>query len=238
MAYVVVRYTHFPHHMQRFANLNEARERGHGPDILLLTSIFGEIVEYVRWLVDCERCILSPAKFLKIIADYANINVGIEKELERLEKMIDDDDPESQDVLMAWVREWALRAFAMKAKQLGYRVYELRVDYDRVGDIDYRTWHDVYFPLVEVKPGLLLTADWSPHDYGNILHFIFITTDIPMPVAMKYIVEALKKMQEVPSIIDGDELEDMFYDGRAELIYYPADGRVVINPVYTSEEDE
>ena len=238
MAYVVVRYTHFPHHMQRFANLNEARERGHGPDILLLTSVFGEIVEYTRWLVDCERCILSPAKFLKIIAGYASIDIEIEKELERLERLAPEDDPESQDIYMAWVRYWALRAFAEKARKLGYRVFEIRINYRPVADISFKTWHDVYFPLVEAGNGIYLTADWSPHDYGNVLHFIFITTDIEMPVALRYIKTALAKMQEVPNIIDDDKLENAFYDGRAELIYFADSGRVIINPVYPSDAEE
>ena len=62
--------------------------------------------------------------------------------------------------------------------------------------------------------------------------------NIKMPLALRYIAEALKKMQEVPDIANSDELEDLFYDGRAELIYYPADGRVVINPVYTNDDEE
>jgi len=238
MTYVVVRYTHFPHGSPITIDANEAAERGHGPDIQLLTTIFGRIVEYVKWLLDCDQCTTSPATFLEFVAAYAGINIDIERELERLEKMIDDDDPEAPELYRMWVRYWALRAFAEKARKLGYRVYELYVDYGPLELIDYKSWKNVYFPLVEVKPGLYITADWSPHDDGNVLHFIFVIIDIPMPVALRYIAEALRKMQEVPSIMDDDEMVEMFYDGRAELIYFADSGRVVINPIYTNDDEE
>ena len=238
MAYVVVRYTHFPHGTQLTIGVNEAAERGHGPDIQLLTAILGRIVEYVRWLLDCDQCTSSPATFLEFIKMYAIPEIDIDAELKRLDEMAPEDDPESQDMYMKWVREWALRAFARKAQRLGYRVYELYIDYDAVDGIQYKSWRRVYFPLVEVKPGLYITADWSPHDYGNVLHFIFITTDIKMPLALRYIKTALMKMQEVPDIANSDELEDSFYNGRAELIYFADSGRVVINTIYTNDDEE
>ena len=238
MTYVVVRYTHFPHGSPITIDANEAAEKGHEPDIQLLTVILGRIVEHVKWLLDCDQCTSSPATFLEFVATYAGIDIDIDSELKRLEEIAPDDDPEAPELYRMWVRYWALRAFAEKARKLGYRVYELYVDYDSIDGIDYKSWHGIYFPLVEVKPGLYLTADWSPHDYGNVLHFIFVTTDIPMPAAVKYIAEALRKMQEVPSLINDDRLEDLFYDGRAELIYFADSGRVIINPVYPEDEEE
>lgn len=218
MAYVAVRFAHFPHTW----NLHEVVERGHTP-----------LVGLVAWIVEIANAILesflgssttlrfwSPEETVENINYYFETNFDVKREVERLREICGGDIESCMYPDKAtWVRDLLLHAIADYARKLGYRVYEIEAEFRH-----WEVWGSKhYLPIIEIKPGLLLTFDFSPHDEERpVFHAIIIETDIPMPYALKYIRRAIELLAEKAH--ENDELRE----GRAELILYPETGRVEI----------
>lgn len=223
MMLVALRVAHIPHYH------GEAAGKGHGPDVQLLSEVMLQVSDVTRrWLREALRSgdeERVATEFLLEITRYAGMRVSdadIKAEVERLVRL----DGEHPGYPEEWFKEWALRAFAARTRRLGFRVYELTVEYRGL----YGERLEAYYPLVWLGGGVYVSGVLRACGLDDRMHMVFIVSDIPAPVVLRHVSRALAVFEAAPWVL-GADAASLLLHGYAELLYSPASGLVAVNIV-------